>query len=160
MQELGFLWLNVIIMIGFLAYLLYKPVKNFMNKRAERVSAQIGSAEASHREAMVLKKDYETKLLEIDKERAEVLDTAKAKAVARSEEIIRDARSEADLIRGRAESDIGLEVERVQDEMRTRLIELSAAMAGRFIRSSLSADEHSRLVDEALADMGDVRWAE
>ncbi|MCL2351014.1 MAG: F0F1 ATP synthase subunit B [Firmicutes bacterium] len=160
LRELGFQWLNTIVMVAILAFLLYKPVKNFMRKRAERVSSQIAAAEAANREAAALKNDYEAKLLEIEKERGEVLDAARAKAVARSEEIIGGARGEADLILDRARNDIVLEAERVRGEMRAQLIELSAVMAESVLKSELTADGRERLVNEALADLGDARWAE
>ena len=160
LREMGFQWLNVIIMVGILAYLLYKPVKNYMRRRAERVSSQIGAAESANRDAAALKADYEAKLVGIEKERGDVLEAARAKAVERGEEIVKDARGEAEAIRSRARGEIDLEAKRVRDEMRTQLVELSAAMAGRLIRSSLSGDEQARLADEALAELRGAKWAE
>lgn len=159
LQEVGFIWVNTAVLVAVLAFILYKPVKTFMEKRADRIRAQIVSAENTQNEAMALKEEYAQKVQEIDKERIEILDEARKKAIVRSEEIIRDARKEADIIRGHAKSDIALEIERVQHEMNIQLIELSTTMAGTFIKSSLTSDEHERLVSKALADLGDIKWA-
>ncbi|MCL2462281.1 MAG: F0F1 ATP synthase subunit B [Defluviitaleaceae bacterium] len=160
LRELGFLWINVIIMIILLAYILYKPVKNFMQKRAERIKSQLDSAETARSEALAKKEQYELQLRAIEAERDSTLDAARKKAVQRGEEIIADARSEAALVRERAQGDVSLEIERARDEMKTQLVELSVLLAGRLVKSSLTGNEQERLVNEALADLGAVKWAE
>ena len=62
LKDVAFQLLNTVILCAVLSYLLYKPVKNFLAARRERIAGQIDSAENQLAEANKMKALYEEKL--------------------------------------------------------------------------------------------------
>lgn len=151
-------WVNTAIMCGILSYFLYQPVKKFMKTRADRIKNQLDTAETNLKSSQDLKADYERKLKEIDKERSEILDKARAQALAKSEQIVAEAKHEAQNLKNRAALDIQREIENAKDEMRKQMIEISSLVASRYISTNIDQTTQSRLLDEVIADLGDTTW--
>lgn len=106
LKDVAFQLLNTCILCAVLSYLLYKPVKNFLATRREKIEGQINSAETQLKEANKMKAMYEQKLKAIDKEKESILDEARNRAVLREQEIIADAKKEAETLKNRAMLDI------------------------------------------------------
>jgi F-type H+-transporting ATPase subunit b len=157
-MELGVQWLNTLILTLFLAKFLYKPVRQFMVNRAERIGKQLASAGDAERKALTMKEDYEGKLRDIERERSGLLDAARKQAQEKTDLLIAEARRDADKLRARAGKDIELEQERVKNDMKRELIDLSAMLAGRFAAASLDRQAQDRLIAETISDLGDVKW--
>ncbi|MEG0388057.1 MAG: F0F1 ATP synthase subunit B, partial [Niameybacter sp.] len=141
-----------------LAKLLFKPVSEFLEKRQAMIAAEVNDATNAKKDAEGLKKDYQGKLVNIEAEATEILKEARAKAIAREEEIINEAKNEAEAIKAKAFKDIELEKERVQAEMKQEMIEVATLMASKFVAESMNADKQNALVDELIKEMGDVQW--
>lgn len=158
MYDMLKIWINVVILCVILALILYNPVKNFLKARREGIQRQIETAEHNLQESDRLKADYEAKLREIDKERTAILNEARNQALKQSDEMMVDARHNADLIRNRATQDVEREKEQAKDEMRKQLIEISSLMASRYITANMDQATQSRLLEEAIADLGEAEW--
>ncbi len=158
LKDVAFQLLNTLILCGVLSYLLYKPVTKFMSARRERIAGQISSAEEQLSDANKLKAQYEDKLKAIEKEKQEILDLARSRAVQREQEIIAEAKKEAETLKNRAMVDIQREQEKAKDEIKKQIIEVSSLMASRFVAASIDEKQQNKLVDEVISDLGDVKW--
>jgi F-type H+-transporting ATPase subunit b len=143
---------NVLLLTAVLAFLLYKPVKQFMAQRKERIAAEIEAAQKDRAEALELKEQYERMIADIETEREEILHAAYKKAMERSDQMLFAARREAENIYQRALSELEIEKENVADEMKRQIIEIAALMAGRFVEVSIDRETQDRLIAEALAE--------
>lgn len=114
---------NLLVIIGILTYVLFKPVGKFLQDRTDKIKDQITSANTQNVAAEKLRKEYETKLATIQQEATDILREARAKAKKNEQDIISEAREEAEEIRKRSRVEIQLEQERVKDEMRKEMIE-------------------------------------
>jgi len=158
LKDVAFQLLNTCILCAVLSYLLYKPVKNFLAARREKIAGDIKSAENQLKEANEMKAMYERKLREIDKEKEAILGEARNRAVLREQEIIADAKKEAETLKNRAMVDIQREQEKAKDEIKKQIIEVSSIMAGKFVSVSIDQKQQDRLVDEVISDLGEVKW--
>ncbi|MBR1445385.1 MAG: F0F1 ATP synthase subunit B [Firmicutes bacterium] len=149
---------NTAFLCFILTKLLYKPVKQFLKERKEKIINQIDSAAIQLEEAEKLKAEYEAKLKEIDSEREEILSSARSAAKQRESEIISDANKEAKIIKDRAMLDIQREQEKAKDEIRKQIIEVSALMASRFISASMNEEQQNQLLGNAIEELEDVKW--
>lgn len=156
--QLGFQLLNTAVLCFILAKLLYKPVKKFLADRKEKIANQIDSAQAKLEEAEKLKAEYELKISGIEKERDEILEQARSKGKKREEQIIAEAKEEAETLKSRAMLDIQREQEKAKDEIKKQIIEVSSLVASRFIAASMDDAAQDKLVDEVIADLGEVKW--
>ena len=150
--------INTCIMCFILAKLLYNPVLNFLNARKERIASQIEEANKMLDEAKTLKMQYELKLEDIENERSDILETARASAIKSSQQIISQAKEEADTIKNRAMLDIEREQAKVQDEVKKQIIKVSTAMSEKFIAAKISESEQEKLVEETIRDLEGVKW--
>ncbi len=150
--------INTCIMCFILAKLLYNPVLNFLNARKERIASQIDEANKMLDEAKTLKMQYELKLEDIETERSDILETARASAIKSSQQIISQAKEEADTIKKRAMLDIEREQAKVQDEVKKQIIKVSTAMSEKFIAAKISESEQEKLVEETIRDLEGVKW--
>ena len=87
--------INIFILFLAGSYLMFNPVRNFLNKRKEGIANDIDKAKADMQDAEAMKAEYEAKLKEVDKEVEAILADARKRALAREEQIIEEAKTEA-----------------------------------------------------------------
>jgi F-type H+-transporting ATPase subunit b len=149
---------NICLLAFLLSKFLYKPVREFLAKRAARIRDQLRHADEDMAQANALKEEYAHKVKEIGRERDDILEAARKQATERSKEIVAEARNEADAIKARATRDIELEQERAKEEMRQAILDISAAMAGKYVAKALDRDAHQRLFDETLSELKEAEF--
>ena len=81
LQQILLHMLNFVILFGGLYFILYKPVKKFMDSRASRYAEKEAEAERKLRDAETAKEQYEEKLRNAEAE----IDAMKADAAAKAE---------------------------------------------------------------------------
>jgi len=150
--DIGIMWLNVAILTVILIKILYNPVKKYMAARTQRIQNEIETARRERDEALDLKEKYETLISDIEREREDVLRQAHKKAMEKSDQLLFDARHEAELMYSRALADLELERKNIQDEMKKQMIEISVMMAGHFVEVSIDREAQDRYIDEAFTD--------
>ncbi|NLL80939.1 MAG: ATP synthase F0 subunit B [Tissierellia bacterium] len=154
----GIQLLNAIILAIALTFILYKPVKEFLEERTNKIQNKIDDSDATMAKANELIAEYDKKIKEIDKERMEILEDARIKAVAESKLIIDEAREEASELKKRSLDSIVAEKKRLQDETRQYIIELASLMAKKYITENMDNDTQDKIFEETLAKMEDSQW--
>ena len=149
---------NVLLLVGILSWLLYKPVLNFLDKRKARIEADIKSAKDELRKSKEQKVLYQNKVAEIEREKADIIAQATKRAKDVEEGIISAAKEEAERIKTSALREIEASKERAAREMRTQIIDISAMLAGKYVEESINQDTQVRLLDKAIEDLGDATW--
>ena len=149
---------NVTALAAILAYLLYKPVRNMLNKRTTKIQGQLIQAEEELEKATELRRKYEAKMEDVEREREEILGEARKIAADSSRRLLADAKKEADTIRERAAANVEMEWERAESDMRTAIIDVSAVMAEKFVSLAINKETHDRLFDETISDLEGMKW--
>lgn len=149
---------NAIILAVALGYILYKPVKEFMQRRTEKIQTEIEKADATMAKANELIARYDTKLKNIDKERMEILEAARLKAADESKIILKEAKQEAYEIKKRSLESISEEKKRLKEETRLHIIELASFMAQKYITLNIDDETQDKLFEEAIAQLEDAQW--
>jgi len=152
LMNIGIYMFNVLLLVGVLSKLLYKPVKKFLSERQGRIRDELAAAQQTTEEAAALKAKYEGILAGVDAERNDILAVAHKQAVERSDELLFEARHEAEAMHARAIADLELERKNAFNDMKEQMIEISALMAGRFVEVSIDKQTQDRLIEEAFAD--------
>lgn len=150
--------INTAILCFILAKLLYNPVLSFLNARKERIASQIDEAQRALNEANTLKMQYELKLEDIEHERGEILEKARADASENSRRIISQAKTEAETLKKRAQLDIEREQEKVKDEVKKQIVLVSSAISEKFIAAKITDAEQEKLVEDTIRDLEGVKW--
>ena len=149
---------NVAVLAAFLAYLLYRPVRNILNKRTTKIQGQLIQAEEELEKATELRRKYEQKMEEVEREREDILGEARKVAADSSRRLLAEAKKEADTIRERAAATVEMEWERAENDMRTAIIDVSAVMSEKFVKLAINKETHDRLFDETISDLEGMKW--
>lgn len=149
---------NVVLLFAVLTYLLYKPVRNAMQKRTDKIQGQLKEAEEELAKAQELRLSYEKKMEGAARERDEILSEARKLAAETSSRLIGDAKKEADTVRERAAANVEMEWERAENDMRTAIIDVSAVMAEKFVSLAINKETHDKLFNETIADLEGMTW--
>ncbi|MDR3122111.1 MAG: ATP synthase F0 subunit B [Clostridiales bacterium] len=143
---------NVAVLTVALIFLLYKPVRKFLAERRQTIRAELEEARAIRDEALEQKEQYEKLIAGIESEREEILRQTHKRAMEKSDQMLFDARREAEVIYSRAQAELELERENLNDEMKRQIIEISHMMAGRFVQVSMDRAAQDRFIEHALSE--------
>jgi len=155
---IGIQLLNGIVLAVALGFILYKPVKEFLQRRAKRIQGRISEADAAMAKANALIAEYERKIEAIDKERLAIREAAGLEAAEERKKILAEARKEANEIRKRALAKIAEDRKRLEKGIRLHIIEVASLMAQKYIAQSMDAKTQERLLEEALAQLEAAQW--
>lgn len=149
---------TVLLLFFILGKLLFKPVRDILEKRKNEIAEEYQRIEDDTEAVAALKTEYEGKLRDINKEADQILAHARKRAIEREDEIIKEAKDEADRLMKRAHVEIEREKEQKKDEMRREIIGVATLMASKFVAVSISEEQKDSLVNETLAGMGESTW--
>ena len=147
---------NLFIQVYLIKRFLFKPVNEILAKRKAMADAEIADAKAAKEEAEAMKESYEKDLAEARNRAGEILSSAQKTAGAQSEEIVRRAQSEAAALKEKAEAEIAQEKKKAMSEIRTEIGGIAMDIAGKVIEREINEEDHRKLIDEFIANVGDA----
>ncbi|MEY8387478.1 ATP synthase F0 subunit B [Oscillospiraceae bacterium 38-13] len=122
-QQILLHWMNLAILTGGLYFLLYKPVKQFMEKREAHYRAMEEEAAGKLREAEELKASYQARLEGAEEE----IRQARTKAQAAVQQSVEEQMAQARQIVAKAKEDAASSREQIIRESQRELRELAVA---------------------------------
>lgn len=146
---------NLFIQIYLIKRFLFKPVNEMLEKRRALADAQIRDAKQAKDEAEAIKTEYETNMLEAKNKANEILQTAQRTAAMQTEEMLREAGSQAAAMKAKAEKDIAQEKRKAVNEVKNEIGGIAMEIAGKVIERELCEDDHAKLIDEFIANVGE-----
>lgn len=158
LTDLGLQLISTLIIVIALYWILHKPVSEMLEKRKLGIAKDINEAKLANQAADKLKNDYESKLVGIEDEAAKILKDARATALARQEQMLVEAKKDIEAMKAKAANDILLEQEKVKDEMKSQMIDVSTLMASKFVTLSIDESKHQEIINDIIKEMGDVQW--
>ena len=120
-QQILLHWMNLVILTGGLYLLLYKPVKQFMEKREAHYRELDEQAARKLEEAEALKASYQAKLDGAEEE----IRQARAKAQAAVQQSVEEQKAQAEQIIAKAHAEAASSRERMMRESQRELRELT-----------------------------------
>mgnify|MGYP003294311841 FL=1 len=148
----------VVALFLIMSYFLFNPAREFLQKRQEKIRAELEDAKNNQEESRALKAEYDEKLKNIDKEAESILADARKRALANENRIVAAAKEEAAAIIERAREEAKLEKQKMADEVKKEIVAVAALMAGKVVASSVDVTIQDSLIDETLKEIGDSTW--
>lgn len=150
----------IAIFVLFLAmsYFLFDPARKMLNSRKEKIQSELEAAKRDMEEAGKLKEEYEGKLKNIDKEAETILGEARRRGIKNGDQIVAEAKEEAERILEHAQAEAELEKQRISDEVKQEIITVASAMAGKVVAANIDTAVQDQLIDETLKEMGEETW--
>lgn len=149
-QQIFLHLLNFTLLLAGLYFLLYEPVKKFMNKRQTYYEDLDRQAEDKLEEARRVRDSYEEKLAGAEEEIRQRSETAQKAAAAQAQLQLQEAKEEAAHILTKARAEAHAEQERILSEARGQISDMVALAAERLVLPNTSA-----AYDQFLAAAGE-----
>ena len=150
LQQIFLHLLNFTILLAGLYFLLYEPVKKFMNKRTAYYEDLDRQAKEKMEEARRVRRSYEERLMEAEEEIRQRGEEVQKSAAAQAQAQIQDAAEEAAHILAKAQAEARAERERMLNEVRGQISDLVAMATERLV-----LDSTSTAYDQFLAAAGE-----
>jgi F-type H+-transporting ATPase subunit b len=148
---------NLVIVFLMLKKFLFKPVNKMIDDRQKEIDDLYADANAAKEKAASMEADYSRKLAEAKDASAQIMADAAQEANRRSDEVIRQARLDADAIRAKAERDVELERRKAFDEVRTDISRIAVDIAEKVVERELEPEDEDRLFENFLHKMGEIQ---
>jgi len=146
--------LNLVILVGGLTLILYRPVARFLRERREHYEKLEDENEKSASECERLKAEYEEKLKEADEVLTERYREAEREMAERASRYVDAAKEKADAIVKSAEEEAEARKEHILESAQTEIGELVLSATQKLLGATASADADSALYDEFIKTAG------
>jgi F-type H+-transporting ATPase subunit b len=130
------------------------PITKMLDERAEKIKDSLEQAEQTRVEAERLLGEYKEQLAEARLESNRVIEQGRKVAETMKDEIVAKANEEREAILSRAREEIQSEKRVALAELQASVADLSVAVAGRIIGSTLSVADHAALIEKYVAEVG------
>ncbi|MFP4589154.1 MAG: F0F1 ATP synthase subunit B [Candidatus Acetothermia bacterium] len=144
---------NFGLLVGILSWLLYRPAREFMEKRREKISSRIASAKDREEEASELVEERAEELREARRRAQQIIENAEETAQQIKEKGTRQAEEEAERIIKKAREEAQRERERVREELREEYLDAALLGAKAILSREVNEEDHRRMVDSLFAEL-------
>lgn len=127
-----------------------------LDKRRQAADEQMEQAQAARAEALAIKESHEESVRRAKDEASHILAQAQKNAVARSEEIISQARAQAAQMKEKASSDIALERKNAMNGAKDEITGIAMAIAEKVVEREVSCEDQEKLISSFIDSLGDA----
>lgn len=163
MDQLGVSgWQLVIQLIAFLVFiwLLWRfavgPIVNVLDQRQARISESMAAAERMQAELKATQSRNEEVLLEARREAQSILSTARQNGEQMINRARDEANTQAETYLTRAQESLRQETEQARQQLRREVADLAVLAAGRIIKKELDPEAQSQLIEDTLSNASRV----
>jgi len=147
---------NLAILFFAIKMFLYKPIKKTMAKRQEQLDEQYAAAKAAQDMAEKNQAVWKEQLDAAQKTTDAMIKEAAQTAQFRGDKIVAEAKAEAEAIVRQAQTEAALEKKNAEAGIRREIVDLSTELAGKMLEREVKAEDHRRLIDSFLDEIGDA----
>jgi F-type H+-transporting ATPase subunit b len=147
---------NFIILFGGLTYLLYKPIRSFLEKRGQDIKLSLREAEDSKKEAERKLKEIESRLAGLKKEIEKIMKEAENEGRKERDMTLQLAQQETERIKHFAKQEIDAIIRAGIRELREYTAVLATALAEERIKKRLSPEFQSLMIDRSIERLSEL----
>lgn len=147
---------NLFLQMYLIKRFLFKPINGMLEKRRAMADAEIQDAVKAKEEAIAMKSEYEQNMLEAKNKANEIVTNAQKTAAIQSEEMLKEASQQAAAMKAKAESDIAQEKRKAVNEVKNEIGGMAMEIAGKVIEREINEEDHAKLIDEFIANVGEA----
>lgn len=150
-------FVNLVLFIGVLAYLIAGPAKRAFKERGDGIRAQLAEAKTRREKAGSFAADMETRLAQLEREVAVILERAQEEGDRQKRELIAAGEAEAAKILVTARNEVDARLKAARKELTDYAGQLAADRARSILEQSLTESDRKRLFAESVEQIGRVR---
>jgi len=148
-QIVGFL-----ILLFLLNRFMFKPIFGILDQRQADIKATYDQLEADRNRMEETRRQYEQRLANIEAEAREKIQAAVQEAQALRDNLVADARQQAETIVSQGRNDSERERQAAFLEMRGQIVAIAMAAAGKVVGENLNDARQTKMVDDFIGSVG------
>lgn len=148
--------LNFLILFGGLAFILRKPLRNFLEKRSKEIENSLEEAENAKKEAELKLKEADSRLAGLNDEIEKIKKESEIDGRGRKKEITQFTHQEAEKMRNFAKQEIEMLVLTGIQELKEHTAELAISLAEERIRKRLTSEDMAILIDKSIVRLDKI----
>lgn len=134
--------INFVVLLFILKRLLYRPVREMLQRRRDIVEETMRSAEEARNEALELKERHRREVEMLQGEHEQMLQKMKEEAFEERKRLLADAQQEAAALIGREQALFEGEKNRFEAELKNHAVEAAAVFSSRMLRDIVDEELH------------------
>ncbi len=149
--NVGLQLIATFILFMFVKKFFWKTISNFLKEREDFIAEEIDMAVKQNEEAKVNYAKSAASINEAHEKATEIVGDSKKAATRVYDQIIADAKRDANYIKANAQEQIALEEQKFYSELKNQVADLAVNAAGKIIEKELDANKHSELIDSVIS---------
>jgi len=145
--------INFIILFGGLAYFLFKPIRNFLEKRSRDIERGLREVEDSKREAELKLQEAKVRLATLGDEIEKLKKEAGIEGRKEKERVIQLAQQEVERIKYFAKQEIEMLIRGGIQDLKEYTAELATELAEERIKKRMSPEDQYLLIDKSIVKL-------
>lgn len=139
--------INIVILFLVTKKLLYKPVKQYLDARKEKIAAQFEEAQLSKKEAEEAKTEYCELIENAQALFDRTVDEAKAQAKESAERIVLDAKQQAQKLIDEAKLSAEAEHQKMLENAKNDIADVAVQISNKIIQREITDADNRRIID-------------
>ena len=152
--------LNFLILVVLLRAVAYKPVARLLQQRSDKIRNDLEKAEADRKAAEQTLADYKVQLADAHKRAQDIVDKANLTARQEHDAAVAETRKEIERMKQVAQAEIESERNRAFEDMKSQIVTLSLAAAGKVVSKNIDTKENDKLVNEFINSLNKDMFAD
>ncbi|SCY79526.1 F0F1 ATP synthase subunit B [Desulfoluna spongiiphila] len=142
--------LNFVVLMGFLFFVLRKPVSNALSGRISTIKDELDTLEKQKADAEKTLAEYETKIATLEDEVEVILGQYRDQGEAAKKRIMEEAELHAVKLEEQAKRNIDHEFKAARADLKAEIMALALSRAEALIQEKINTDDQEKLVDDYL----------
>lgn len=151
-----FTLINTLILFMIIKHLLFGRVNKIIEERQVDVTNTYKKADESLENAKKQEETYNNIMANAKDEAAQIVKSATQKALIRSDEIMLQAKNNANNVLEKANLDIEREKIRAKNEIKYEISDIALMMAQKVISKEIDKKDHEKLINDFIENVGDL----
>lgn len=148
--------INFFVLLWILKRLLYRPVREIMEKRRALIKKTTEDAERTRQDAEAMKGEYEKKVAELEEVRRKTIEKAQEEAEALRLEILRKADAEGRLFFEKEKARLEAERKRLDADIKEKAAGVGASYAAALLSELADQNLHNRILEMVVKVLPDI----
>ncbi|ATZ16672.1 F-type H+-transporting ATPase subunit b [Entomoplasma freundtii] len=145
--------LATIVIVVFLAKVVYKPFRESIDKRRDKIDEVLNEAIVKQTTANRDRKDAAQLLREAKTESVEIVEKARIEADSQKADILEAANIEASNLQGYAKKSVARERAKAEGEIHEAIVNVALQAASKILEEKIDDSKDKKMIDEFIANL-------
>jgi F-type H+-transporting ATPase subunit b len=144
-------WVNLLVLLGGIAYLLKKPALDFFETRKKEITSGLERAKTAQEESARRMTEIESRLGRLSDEIASLQTQADAESAKEREAILADARHDMERLLDQSRQEVDRIARGIERNIRAQIADAVVDRAGKTLETQMTEDDQKRIVVRFLS---------